>query len=237
MLIDYLECNPVYLLFSNETGAVWFGRDRRTMAFFYRETADRYAGEISGVNVHGPEFCNAAELRSMCFSAGAVCIEMFGDAKRESVPLIEMECLPMFYNNELNADVALLLSTRDQTFLQALRDRLFIVPARIKEQGKTEIVYGTVHLKKAEEYLYLAFTDLSEYERWTMGANAVGWDPLLVDFDTLYQIGRKNGVVINPFGRTFSLSSKLLRGIHSKLFTLAPEFAKQKEGKDNHDQD
>ena len=124
-----------------------------------------------------------------------------------------------FYNGEPNANLALYVHTKENLDLQKLKSNRFILPVKIKNIPEVSVEYPIVSARR-QPYMYLAFTDLTEFEKW--GKDHKEWMPLMVDFSTMKHMGKKHGFLINVYGIMFKLKPEIIEKM--TLMTTEDDF-------------
>ena len=164
--------------------------------------------EFPGTVVSAPKSLNDDELKTYLFATGAEKITQIKDGKRTSQPLVERYLALYPYNHALNGRLALFKQTHKKKYLRDMTLCDYIVPAKIT--GGQNIVYGIAQHKLLEnQMLYLAFSDLEEYDTWA--SQKPGWSPIKMSFSAIKRICKdKVGIMLNPSGNRLIMSRDML---------------------------
>lgn len=213
-LIKSIKLLPSFLIVTH-MGDAYIDEDYMAYLFFYRDDAKSFIKDKPNLKIQEASFRDEIELLTSCYLAGAFKIKLINE-KKEQIANINETNLPLgFYNNSLNGNLALFIASKKKIYLQKMTEGKFIVPIRIKNNSAQEITYGVVKLNRdSDDFHYLAFTNLKEYEKWA--AKAAGWQPLLVTYDIMCQISGERGYIINLFGNRLSLPYKLMEQFREK---------------------
>lgn len=201
----------MYLIYSTLSKNPFIDETRCAYVFRKREDADAFVSEVRCTEVFVTESGIGTHLFSECFAAGAqVLKERVGNGMEIKHDLYEEPHEKRFYNELLNANITRYLHTHNRSYLRDLRNCSFIVPVRITNEPYTKIVYATIYKNRREQkkYAFLAFTDLSEYDKWTEKDN--NWKPLLVDSEIMQRIGKKHGFVLDIYRTAFYITTKII---------------------------
>lgn len=202
MLTKSIAVNKIICVTSTLTGRPYLDGERMGYIFFSEDAAEDFINTHPASERSGPFYTTPEEIMSRYFAAGAETVKIDTGDRTETVDLYETTLKKRYYNNELNACIALFKQTHLPEYLKKLAAYEFIIPARIKEEyGEQKIVYATMHAD--DIYVYIAFSDLEEYEEWA--GELTGWQPLVVNFDVMCQIAKEHGYVINPVGNHLKL--------------------------------
>lgn len=214
-LIKSIKFCHSYLI-TTDSGYAYLDDDFCAYLFFNLEEATVFIkSNTQPTRIQNEKFRDEQELLIHCYLSGANKIKVSQKTKHQIV-LINETTLPLgFYNNSLNGNLALFIASKKKIYLQKMTEEKFIVPIRIKNNSAQEITYGVVKLNRdSDNFHYLAFTNLKEYEKWA--AKAEGWQPLLVTYDIMCQISGERGYIINLFGNRLSLPYKLMEQFREK---------------------
>ena len=203
----------MYVIYSERTGLPYIDSKRRSILFDTEEKAEVFV-ENNG-KVYMQEAADGLKhTLSECYAAGAKAVRYTsGDDSIRQEAIQEDRLERRFYNGGANANIALYAHTRDTKYLGRLQKNKFIVPIKITNHPEVSVVYSTVSAG-GRPYLYLAFTDLSEYRKWGEGKDE--WMPLMVDFNAMKRIGRKHGFLINVYGMKFVMTANMFRKIREE---------------------
>ena len=208
-LMRAVQISQIWLIRSSVTNRIYLDTDRRAYAFFEQYQADKYVAENEGTVADPPVFFDDKALRGQIFSDGGTSLVLSRGYDTETVKIGPRNVPLKFYRCDLNAWLNLLKETKQEVWLKKLFGEKFLVPARIYTGEKPRIVYATVHQSGSDSYMFLAFTTLEEYNSWA--EKQPGWSPLSVTTETMWQIGKKHGYLVNPFGNRLILSGQLLQ--------------------------
>ena len=197
----------VFLVYSDVTGTIYLDKERKVYVFFLEERAKLFAAAHTGTRIACVKN-DHKKLLAKCYALGAnYLILQDGQGKSKNIPLSENRVIPGLYNSELNAAISLLKETREQKYIEQVIKNKFLVPAKIcQEEHSQKVLYGII--KKKEDYYFLAFSCIEEYQRWEQ--KVPGWQALQVNFDVMCQIGKHHGYVINVFGNKLVLPYELM---------------------------
>ena len=203
----------LYMIMSRLTKQPFIDEKRNAYVFRKKEEAEAFASEIRDTKVRETEKDAGQSVFSECFAAGAKTLRERSGDREVTHDLSEEEMDKRFYNGALNANVARYLHTHNLEYLRAVKNCRFIVPIRITNEPYTKIVYATLYrntdAKNKRQYVFIAFSDLEEYEKWTEREN--GWKPLLIDNYVMSRIGRRHGFILDIYRTGFYISGKLVR--------------------------
>ena len=201
----------MYLIGSTLARSVFIDEKRNAYIFTVEQEARDFISKIPDTDIlPAPEKVDTSVF-SDCFAAGAEILrERNGNGMEIEHVLREEKLEKRFYNESLNADITRYKHTRNVVYLKALKDCSFIVPVRITNEPYTKIVYATARRSREgeEEYAFLAFTDLTEYDKWTEKDN--GWKPLLIDHEVMMRIGHTHGFILDVYRTGFYITTKML---------------------------
>lgn len=206
-LINAIDLTVSYLIISVITNKVYLDEERNAYLFFSKNEAAAFVMETEDTTVQEGTYKSKEDFLSECYAAGARKVIIHsGTGTKEMVSLGENRVKLDFYNSMLNASVSLLRETKKSKYMIDIAKERFIVPVKINNDDGQVILYGVVRASGAnkEDYRYLAFTDLKEFQAWA--EKVQGWKPLSVSFDTMIQIGKNHGYMVNPFGNRLVLS-------------------------------
>ena len=222
-LANSIEINRSYLINSVITKRIYLDSERKCFLFFSEFEAKAFIMTHEDTELSDFDFRNKTDVMSDCFAQGANIIQITQNGVVENLPLSLNRVKLGFYNGSLNADISLLRQTKRRQHLMALAYEKFIVPIRIKNEPQQEIVYGIVRMAEDKPYLYLGFSDLVEYQYWADKVD--GWKPLMIEFDTMCQIAKDHGFLINPYG------NRLVLGYENMLKSNTERQAKEARAK------
>lgn len=197
-----------YIIKSRLTGRPYIDKARQAYVFTTKGRAQEMFGWMETVTIELPPAFNAKQTISDCYAAGAESIVIRRQTGQEIYTIDESVLERRFYNGKLNADIALLMHTKDKQYLRNMEDCKFIIPVKITNYPDVRIVYATVVLKD-KPYMYLAFTDLDEYNKWS--GLVKGWKALSVDAYDLIRIGKKHGYMVNVCGFKLIITGRTLK--------------------------
>lgn len=197
--------------------------DEQKKAYLFRsiEKATEFSAALPKTVPIDVSDCSDINIRSECYGAGAKWIACEDSMLKDDILLKKEDLEKRYYNNRLNADIALLMRTKSTRYLKDMSGCTFLVPVKTINEPNVYMLYATVSNSKGE-YSYIAFSDLESYSRWE--ERVQGWQPLRVDCGGLRQIGRKHGFVINPLEARLVLKTDRIR-------MLEEEFRRQAAGK------
>ena len=188
---------------------------RQSYVFTINGLASAFVKETKGTNkldVSGVDFKTVC---SDCFGAGATTILMFGNKGEEPMPLLQEHLERRFYNGLLTANVRRLKQTKKREYLKDMKNCEFVVPIKILNEPEVKVSYATAYTKDSP-YIYLAFTDIREFEEWQKLAGADEYKPLKVNATGLKRIGKKHGFLVNVCSNKLALTKDMLKQIHTK---------------------
>ncbi len=202
----------MYMIYSSITRAPYIDGKQRSYLFdtmeaakeFSEETADTFVRECSG---------SRREILSTMYSSGACGYIENKDGQEKNLYIKEEQLEPKFYNRRLSQLINRLMQTRDKAYLKNIHKCRFIVPVRVSSYPKVRIMYGTVKRLGSGDYMYLAFTNMDEYNAWREKTS--DWEPLLVNLNSIMHIGAKHGFLVNACGVKLVLDKNLLKIISS----------------------
>lgn len=201
----------MHLIYSSITKSLFISENRTAIIFLDIKDAEKYRDTNKNIYIYVDKRPKKA-VYSDCYAAGALSIKLtWSEGKEQMIPLQEDLLERRFYNGKANADIARYLYTKDPACLISMSEDRFIVPIKITNQPYVKAVYLTVYDRNnrsegSQDFYYLAFTDLKEYEKW--GKEKEEWKPLMVDFESLARIGKNHGFIINLMGTRFLLNKK-----------------------------
>jgi len=164
--------------------------------------------EFPGTVVSAPKNLDNEELKTYLFATGAEKVTTIKNGKKTSQPLVERYLALYPYNHALNGRLALFKQTHKKKYLKDMMLCDYIVPAKITD-GQN-IMYGIAQHKLLEnQMLYLAFSDLQEYDTWA--SQKPGWSPIKISFSAIKRISKdKVGIMLNPSGNRLVMSKEML---------------------------
>lgn len=192
---------------SSVTKKIYIDAERKAYLFFSEKEAEQFIFETENTQLGDNTFKTPQDFFSNCYRNGALCVVLCDNGFKEEAYLSKKEIKKDFYNAMLNAGISLFKETKEQKYLKIISSCMFIIPIRINFEVTPEIVYGVLHTS-ANEYKFIAFSDLEEYDTWA--ENMSGWQPLLVNFDVMCQISKENGYVINPKGNSLVFPARIM---------------------------
>lgn len=208
-LMHSIRLSQIWLIRSTVTQHIYLDTDRRAYAFFDAYQADKFATATEGTVAGPPAFFDEKILRGQIFSDGGTSLVLSRGYETQTVQIGPRNVPLKFYRSDLNAWLNLLKETKHEIWLKKLLCEEFLVPVRIYSGEKPRIVYATAHQNGSDAYMFLAFTTLEEYTSWA--ENQPGWNPLSITTETMWQIGKKHGFLVNPLGNRIVLSGSLLQ--------------------------
>lgn len=202
----------LYIIESTLTKTAFIDEKRNAYIYANKKSAEEFSSKVPDTQVR--EFDGAIDtgLLSACFAAGAMFLKERNDGWSENVyDLYKSPKEKRFYNEDLNANVARYLHTRNECYLKELKNCSFIIPVRITNEPYIRIVYPTLYKnrKTKDEYAFIAFTDMTEYDKWTEKDN--DWRPLLIDSETMARIGKKHRFILDVYRTAFHITNKMMR--------------------------
>lgn len=209
-----------YLIINDITGRPYIDERRHAYAFYSMDAAEDFADKVG--RAHVGQAVNGIGLTEMsdCFAAGAQVLVERGGGEETHHTLQEEGLLRRHYNNELSADVARYIRTRQHDYIVSMGSCRFLVPVKIRNHPQMSVEYATANIQ-GMQFKYLAFTDLEEYEKWSRKNE--GWSPLEVKASGLSRIGKKHGFLLDACGAKLLISRGMLHSI--------TDVQKEKEGK------
>lgn len=208
-LMHSVRLSQIWLIRSTVTQHIYLDTDRRAYAFFEKYQADKFVTATQETAADPPSFYDEKELRGQIFADGGTSLVLTRGYETEIVQIGPRNVPLVFYRCDLNAWLNLLKETKQEIWLKKLFCEEFLVPVRIYNGEQPRIVYATVHQGGSDTYMFLAFTTLDEFNSWA--EKQPGWSPLSVTTETMWQIGKKHGYLVNPFGNRLVISSALLK--------------------------
>lgn len=207
--------NKKFLIMSKLTKLAYIDELRRAFLFDNKKIAEEFVKITAGTYVDDKSRQPTKAICSYCYASGADTIIILANKKKEVRALKERHLDKHYYNCRLSADITRLVHTQDVKYLKDFAECKFIVPIRITNTETVSIAYATVtKSSRSNNYLYLAFTDLYEYEKWIRKIPDPGlWKPLQVDAAGLKRIGKDHGFIFNIYGGKNILKNKDLRQI------------------------
>lgn len=211
------ECQK-FLIMSRLTKMVYINEDRQAFLIDNKKDADEFVKNTIGTYCADKSTQKKKTICSYCFASGADEIVFISEGKKEIKLLRERHLDKHYYNCRLSADITRLVHTQNTKYLRDFAECNFVVPIRITNSKTVSIAYATVAKDSTpENYLYLAFTDLYEYEKWARKIpDSDSWKPLQVDAAGLKRIGRNHGFIINIYGGRNVIKSRNLKLIDAK---------------------
>lgn len=211
------ECLKL-LIMSKLTKMAYINEERQAFLIDNKKDAEEFIKNTNGTYCVDKSMQKKKAICSYCFASGANEIVFISEGKREIKLLRERHLDKHYYNCRLSADITRLVHTQNPKYLRDFAECNFVVPIRIINSKAASIAYATVAKDSApENYLYLAFTDLYEYEKWTKKIpDSNSWKPLQVDAAGLKRIGRNHGFIINIYGGRNVIKSKDLKLVDVK---------------------
>lgn len=146
-----------------------------------------------------------------CYSVGADRVSILGSSVTRIQPLKKDIFPPHYYNRRLWMVLTNYLTTRNKAYLSELKKCHFIVGCKINEDDSFRVGYASVHFKGRDDFLFLGFADLDEFEFWEK--KVPGWKPLEVDFENFRRIAKHHGYLFHPFGMKLILPWSILSRI------------------------
>ena len=215
-LLETLKIETSYLMLSSATQRPYLDENRNAYLFFNKDMADLFANNTGNIDIGDPEYREPVDIMAWCFRNGAKYLILDATGKQEKVRLCLQNVKRDYYAHNLTADINLYKETKKHDFLYDMAQYSFVVPARIPDQKIPILSYASVKagINGKKQEMYLAFTDLDEYKKWE--EKVKGWNPLLVRFDFMAQIGKQHGYVINLFGNRLVLEGGAIRTIEKR---------------------
>lgn len=160
------ECLKL-LIMSKLTKMAYINEERQAFLIDNKKDAEEFIKNTNGTYCVDKSMQKKKAICSYCFASGADEIVFISEGKREIRLLRERHLDKHYYNCRLSADITRLVHTQNPKYLRDFAECNFVVPIRIINSKAVSIAYATVAKDSApENYLYLAFTDLYEYEKW-----------------------------------------------------------------------
>lgn len=211
------ECQK-FLIMSKLTKMAYINEDRQAFLVDNKKDADEFVKNTIGTYCADKSTQKKKTICSYCFASGADEIVFISEGKKEIKLLRERHLDKHYYNCRLSADITRLVHTQNTKYLRDFAECNFVVPIRITNSKTVSIAYATVAKDSTpENYLYLAFTDLYEYEKWARKIpDSDSWKPLQVDAAGLKRIGRNHGFIINIYGGRNVIKSRNLKLVDAK---------------------
>lgn len=211
------ECQK-FLIMSRLTKMAYINEDRQAFLIDNKKDADEFVKNTIGTYCADKSTQKKKTICSYCFASGADEIVFISEGKKEIKLLRERHLDKHYYNCRLSADITRLVHTQNTKYLRDFAECNFVVPIRITNSKTVSIAYATVAKDSTpENYLYLAFTDLYEYEKWARKIpDSDSWKPLQVDAAGLKRIGRNHGFIINIYGGRNVIKSRNLKLVDAK---------------------
>lgn len=211
------ECQK-FLIMSKLTKMAYINEDRQAFLIDNKKDADEFVKNTIGTYCADKSTQKKKTICSYCFASGADEIVFISEGKKEIKLLRERHLDKHYYNCRLSADITRLVHTQNTKYLRDFAECNFVVPIRITNSKTVSIAYATVAKDSTpENYLYLAFTDLYEYEKWARKIpDSDSWKPLQVDAAGLKRIGRNHGFIINIYGGRNVIKSRNLKLVDAK---------------------
>lgn len=211
------ECQK-FLIMSRLTKMAYINEDRQAFLIDNKKDADEFVKNTIGTYCADKSTQKKKTICSYCFASGADEIVFISEGKKEIKLLRERHLDKHYYNCRLSADITRLVHTQNTKYLRDFAECNFVVPIRITNSKTVSIAYATVAKDSTpENYLYLAFTDLYEYEKWARKIpDSDSWKPLQVDATGLKRIGRNHGFIINIYGGRNVIKSRNLKLVDAK---------------------
>lgn len=211
------ECQK-FLIMSRLTKMAYINEDRQAFLIDNKKDADEFVKNTIGTYCADKSTQKKKTICSYCFASGADEIVFISEGKKEIKLLRERHLDKHYYNCRLSADITRLVHTQNTKYLRDFAECNFVVPIRITNSKTVSIAYATVAKDSTpENYLYLAFTDLYEYEKWARKIpGSDSWKPLQVDAAGLKRIGRNHGFIINIYGGRNVIKSRNLKLVDAK---------------------
>lgn len=211
------ECQK-FLIMSKLTKMAYINEDRQAFLVDNKKDADKFVKNTIGTYCADKSTQKKKTICSYCFASGADEIVFISEGKKEIKLLRERHLDKHYYNCRLSADITRLVHTQNTKYLRDFAECNFVVPIRITNSKTVSIAYATVAKDSTpENYLYLAFTDLYEYEKWARKIpDSDSWKPLQVDAAGLKRIGRNHGFIINIYGGRNVIKSRNLKLVDAK---------------------
>lgn len=202
-----------HLIISDITERPYIDELRCAYAFSSGDAAEDFAEKIGRAHVCTVKGGIGVAEMSKCYAAGANTLIERGGGKESRQTLQEDGMIRRHYNNELCADEARYIQTRQLDYIRSMRNCRFIVPVKIRNHPEMSVIYATANIP-GMPYKYLAFSDLEEYGKWSMKNS--GWDPLEVKAEGLARIGRRHGFLLDACGAKLLIS----RGMLQNMFVI-----------------
>ena len=208
------EIDQAYIIMSSKTGYPYLGDGNESYVFTRARDAKLFVEKTPDTIAEGPKYFKISDLMSQCYAAGADRISLYVGSKNEVFPLTENLVERAYYNHTLNRVYAKLKQTKHKKSLKYFAKERFILPAKIdNENNSVSILYAVAQIEDGT-FLYVAFTDLDEYNIWA--SHVHGWSPLEVDYKTLWRIAKHHGALINLYGSRFVLKREYMEYIQEE---------------------
>lgn len=206
------EIDQAYTILSTKTGRHYLDQNNACYIYTSKDKAEEFVEKTKDTMIDGPKYYIIKEMMKECYDAGADSISFsVGDAT-EQIALYSDIMEREFCNHTASQVLAQIKQTRKRSLLAKLSDERFLVPAKIEEQeNSVSILYSVAKTEAGDKMLYVAFTDLSEYEVWR--SHVSGWNVLEMGYTSLWRIARHHGVLLNPYGNRFVLKRSMMEEI------------------------
>lgn len=211
LTISCIEKKSFFVIFSTRSDKAYLDKDRMCFVFLRKREAEEFIKITENTKWKEYSAIKKEEFASQLFHVGAEQVAITDRGSRKVFSLQEVGINPDLYTHELSGNVNLFLQTKNITYIKTFYNAYFFIPVRVKTlQTGPEIKYAIARTHKAdnEEFWYLLFTDRFELEKWEKKDPT--WDAIQISFDTVCQIGKKNGFLVNPLGKKFLLPPALL---------------------------
>lgn len=226
------ERSQWYLLYSTATGKPYIDPHGSVHAYKSEELA-RQANIPD--TMHKLITTTAYELFTLCYEAGAATLTWHTYSVTKTDALREQDLPIRYFNHTLCSTLAKIKQFHKKQDMYFLGGCEFLVPVRIlHEQAQIQVIYGTAQRSEDDkEWLYLAFSTLSEYEVWrSAAAPDAAWRPLKLRFSSLREVCGSHGVLLNPAGDRLVIPPAWIRAITEKQEAERKEEEKPKEAKE-----
>ena len=211
MISDEINSNPICLVIHQKTGRPFIDASRNAYIFLKEEDAKKFCQLHHLVEMEGPRYFKYEEICSTCYSAGAKCIIARGFSKgNEKIELTKIE-KRKDYNTELNKNLNLLHETKKKEYLLDIVNNIFIVPVKINNENKSEIIieYSIAEIKGIN--YFIAFSDVDEYTLWASKVD--GFKPLEITYRELRSLCHEDDCIINIYGSRYILTQEKMAKI------------------------
>ena len=215
--INLLSINKFNVIMSARTKKPYMTDDGACFLYEINAEASKFCEKTPDTYVEGPKILKQTEFCNGFYSLGIKKINVqTKTGELVEIPLSKKDVPRGFYNPKCNFSTLMLKQTKKKKYLNDLKSRKFLTPARVdpRVSGKISVVhYCYAYLKDNKEKMFLLFSSLDEFNEWNEKKEKKMWKPLNIEFKNFDRIRKKNSVVINPLSDKVILNNAQIQTV------------------------